>query len=195
MSLVERFAKPVPTAAVGANPNIAQLMQGTANACSPAGCDSAPPVGVGMVVRSTPQGAPAAFPYTVPAGSIAFLTVALDVDFKGDDLMLNSASTITAASLTGVAFPALVGSNGLKVLQVTSWTSNGIRDQNLLAETGLPATAFAYDAQRRFGFDTAPTQARQQIVVEVTNTSLDPIAVSGLIAGVCGDCNTTKRGQ
>ena len=195
MSLVERFAKPVPTAAVGANPNIAQLMQGTANACAPAGCDSSPPVAVGMVLRGSAQGAPSSFPFTVPAGGVAYLTVALDVDFKGDDLMLDSSSTITALSATGVAFPLLAGANGLAVLQVTSWTSNGIRDQNLLAETGLPATAFDFHAQRRFGFDTAPTQARQQIVVEVTNTSLDPIAVSGLIAGVCGDCNTTKRGQ
>ena len=190
MSLVERFAKPVPTAAVGANPNIAQLMQGTANACAPAGCDSSPPVAVGLVLRSTPQGSPELFPYAIPAGKAYYLTVALDVDFKGDDLMLASSTYLLN---TGVALGDDV--NGLAALQITSWTSNGIRDQNLLAETGLPASAFDIIAQRRFGFDTAPTQARQQIVIEVTNPSGVAINVVGLIAGVCGDCNTTKRGQ
>ena len=165
-------------------------MQGTANACSPAGCDSSPPVGVGMVLRSTPQGNPEPYPFAIPAGKAYYLTVALDVDFKGDDLMLSSTSRLdnTGAALGHDA-------SGLTALQVTSWTSNGIRDQNLLAATGLPAVAFDYSAQRRFGFDVAPTQARQQIVVEVTNPSGIPINVSGMIAGVCGDCNTTKRGQ
>jgi hypothetical protein len=197
MSLVERFAKPAPTAAVGANPNLAQLMQGTANTCAPAGCDSAPPVGVGMVLRATPQGAPLPYPFLVPAagalggpGGVAYLTVALDVDFKGDDLMLDSATLLDG---TGLAIGT--AQTGLTALQVTSWTSNGIRDQNLLAATGLPAQAFAQTSQRRFGFDTAPTQARQQIVVEITNRAMVPVGVSGMIAGVCGDCNTTKRGQ
>jgi hypothetical protein len=190
MSLVERFAKPAPTAAVGANPNIAQLMQGTANMCAPAGCDSAPPVAVGMVLRGSPQGTPIDYPFLVPAGGVAFLTVALDVDFKGDDLMLNSPTF-----LDGPGTGAGTAQSGLVALQVTSWTSNGIRDQNLLAETGIPAKAFDILAQRRFGFDTAPTQARQQIVIEITNGAAIPVGVQAMIAGVCGDCNTTKRGQ
>ena len=151
-------------AAVGANPNIPQLMRTTANA-SPA----TPPVAVGLVLRDTAQGTPIT---AVAKGGTAYLTVALDVDFKGDDLML---------------------AGDLDKLQVTSWTSNGIRDQNLLSETGLPAEAFGFNTLRRFGFDVAPTMARQQIVIEVKNTDTGNVAkVRGLVAGVCGDCNTAR---
>jgi hypothetical protein len=189
MSLIDSFGSKTPAqapkAAVGANPNIAQLMAGTANACAPSGCDSAPPVAVGLILKTDPQGGPIPFPYNVPAGGKASLVVALDVDFKGDDLML-------ASDLD----PANPDPDGLKYLQVTSWASNGIRDQNLLAETGIGAIAFDIRAMRRFGFDTAPTAARQQIVIEITNVDpLKPHTVQGLIAGTCGDCNTTRRGQ
>ena len=189
MSLVERFsapsATPAPKAAVGANPNIAQLMAGTANACSASGCDSSPPVAVGMVLRSAAQGTPTPWPYIVPKGTKAYLTVALDVDFKGDDLMLSS-------GLDPAATPTQL-QIGLNGLQITSWTSNGIRDQNLLAETGIPASAFDIRSLRRFGFDTAPTAARQQIVIEVSNPSPVDLTIQGLVAGVCGDCNTSNR--
>jgi hypothetical protein len=188
---------PAPSAAVGSNnPNIPQLMAGTANACSPAGCDSAPPVAVGLVLRATPQGAPIA---AIPAGGKGYLTVALDVDFKGDDLMLFAKAKTTGA-FPAVGLPATF--DPLGALVVTSWRSNGIRDENLLAETGIPAKAFDITSLRRFGFDTAPTAARQQIVVEIVNT-IDPgaglgdfgIMVGGVVAGTCGDCNTTRRGQ
>jgi hypothetical protein len=189
MSLIDNFAPKaqVAKAAVGGNnPNIAQLMAGTANSCSPAGCDSSPPVAVGMILKTDAQGTPIPFPYLVPATGKAYLVVALDVDFKGDDLMLSS-------DIAGVV--ATADQNGLDFLQVTSWTSNGIRDQNLLAETGIPARAFDIRALRRFGFDTAPTAARQQIVIEITNPTATPHSIQALVAGVCGDCNTTKRGQ
>ena len=163
------------------NPNIPQLLQSTANMCAPAGCESAPPVPVGLVLRLTPNGAPVPYPFAVPAGGVSYLTVALDVDFRATDLIL---------------------AGDLSKLYITSWTSNGIRDQNLLAETGIPGKAFDITSLRRFGFDTAPTAARQQIVIEVANT-IDPAAgagdfsiiVGGLVSGVCGDCNTTRRGQ
>jgi hypothetical protein len=157
-------------AATGANPNIAQLMASTANGAAAPGTDVTPPVAVGLVLRDSAQGAPIV-PALIPANGAAYLTVALDVDFKGDDLML---------------------AGDLEYIQVTSWTSNGIRDQNLLSETGLPAEAFAFNVLRRFGFDCTPTSARQQIVIEVKNLRANTSAIRGLIAGVCGDCNTKR---
>jgi hypothetical protein len=160
------------SAAVGGNPNIRELMQSTANAPVEHGVWKTPLVAVGLVLRSSPQGEPLV-PAAIPIGGTAYLTVALDVDFKGDDLML---------------------AGDLDKIQVTSWTSNGIRDQNLLSETGLPAEAFSFNTLRRFGFDTAPTSARQQIVIEVKNLDLANVAqIRGLVAGQCGDCNTTRR--
>ena len=164
------------------NPNIPQLLAGTANACSAAGCDSAPPVGVGLVLRTSAQGSPVA---SIAPGTKGYLTVALDVDFRGTDLMLFAYATVPP-----VANPTW---NALSAVQVTSWTSNGIRDQNLLAETGLPGSAFDITSLRRLGFDTAPTAARQQIVIEITNPTAAPHTCVGLIAGVCGDCNTSNR--
>ena len=178
------------------NPNIPQLLAGTANACSAAGCDSAPPVGVGLILKDAAQGTPMT---AIPAGGKGYLVVALDVDFRATDLML-FALPFTTGAFPAVGLPASF--DALGAIQVTSWTSNGIRDQNLLAETGIPGKAFDITSLRRFGFDTAPTAARQQIVIEVANT-IDPAAgagdfsiiVGGLVSGVCGDCNTTRRGQ
>lgn len=155
------------------NPNIPQLLQSTANMCAPAGCESAPPVPVGLVLRLTPNGAPLPYPFAVPAGGVAYLTVALDVDFRATDLLL---------------------AGDLSKLYITSWTSNGIRDQNLLSETGIPSEVFSFNTLRRAGFDCAPTQARQQIVIEVTNVDAGaPGNVRGAVAGTCGDCNTSRR--
>lgn len=150
-------------AAVGANPNISQLLASTTNK-NPA----SPPVAVGLVLRGTPTGTPLV-PAQVPKGGKAYLTVSLNVDFRGDDIML---------------------AGDLEKLQVTSWTSNGIRDQNLLSETGITAEAFAFNTLRRFGFDVAPTAATQTIVIEVTNIDAANVAnCRGIIAGTCGDCN------
>jgi hypothetical protein len=194
--MIESTSLPAPKAAVGGNPNIAQLMAGTANACSPAGCDSAPPVAVGLILKDAAQGTP--LPGGIlPAGTKGYLVVALDVDFRATDLMLSAVENHQGGQVAPHA-----GWNPLSVIQVTSWTSNGIRDQNLLAETGVPGVAFDITSLRRFGFDTAPTAARQQIVIEVTNTSpagvgalSQDVYLTGLVSGVCGDCNTTKRGQ
>ena len=99
---------------------------------------------VGLMLMDLPQGKPVSM---VPAGGCAYLVASLDCGFKAGELRL---------------------AGNLRSLRVTSWTSNGIRDQNLLAESGVPAEAFSAKS-RRLVMDTAPTQARQAIVIEVTN--------------------------
>ena len=99
---------------------------------------------VGLELRDMPLGTPVSM---VPPGGAAYLVAVLDCNFKAGELTL---------------------AGNLRSLRVTSWTSNGIRDQNLLAEHGVPAEAFSAKS-RRMVIDAAPTLARQAIVIEVTN--------------------------
>jgi hypothetical protein len=116
---------------------------------------------------SPPRATDSLFPagtYKVAPGHKAYLVGNFDVDVL----------------LTGLRL-----SGHLKRFTVTSLTSNGIRDQNLMSESGISAEAFSFKSPHPIVIDAAPTMAKQLVVVEVYNHSSATANIRGTMLAAC----------